>query len=104
MLTGHWESTEYTALTHIGVRLRPNNVCFSASLIIKPYYLFVFAQLPSMSSYIDREVKRLEYIDKRQDFHIQSKRKLDAEEAQKKVFEIISLHNSALALLTLSLI
>ncbi|XP_071799358.1 dynein axonemal intermediate chain 3-like isoform X2 [Asterias amurensis] len=45
------------------------------------------AELPSMSSYIDREVKRLEYIDKRQDFHIQSKRKLDAEEAQKKLVQ-----------------
>ncbi|XP_022087919.1 WD repeat-containing protein 63-like isoform X2 [Acanthaster planci] len=42
-------------------------------------------ELPSMTSYIEREVKRLEFIDKRQDFHIQNKRRLDAEEAQQKM-------------------
>ncbi|XP_038048584.1 dynein intermediate chain 3, axonemal-like isoform X2 [Patiria miniata] len=44
-------------------------------------------ELSSMTSYIEREVKRLEYIDKRQDFHVQNKRKMEAEEAEKKMVQ-----------------
>ncbi|XP_072024061.1 dynein axonemal intermediate chain 3-like isoform X2 [Amphiura filiformis] len=42
-------------------------------------------ELPSVTNYLDREVKRLEYIDNRQSFHVDNKRKMQAEEAEKKM-------------------
>lgn len=42
-------------------------------------------ELSSMTNYFDREVKRLDYMDQRQIFHIDNKRKMQAEEAEKKL-------------------
>ena len=54
--------------------------CIPESVIQMLYF-----QLPSVTNYFDREVKRLEYIDNRKVFHDENKRKIQAEEAAKKV-------------------